>query len=171
MISVFVTGLIICLFVFGFIIYLYVVNMGPVKKGVALDELQYYVNTLYRSGYDLGIVIFTRDGGREFVQVMKHLLKPKGAEIIIDFPKAPWSEKHYSQLHKYLQKYEIKYSVQPKSEDSPLEYTTLNLDDNTKKCSEVVKALFVDVMGFDERSTTVNVKYINVSPKNEKIGV
>jgi hypothetical protein len=124
---------------------------------------------LYR-GYNESFIIIKNNISKTFLQFRKIVDKNNDVFIELVFPKAKWSEKYYNKLHETLMKNNIEYSILPKEDAKSLEFTIINCEKDLDVCMNLISIIYQYIFEIKETNLLFDIKFLNVSPNDEKIG-
>ena len=166
MISLLVSA--IALLLLGAILYHY--GKRPYRhKRVVADDLSNLFKVLLYRGYDGGLMFIEAPDRKRFLQFRKYIKSKSNVGIELGFPLAPWSGEYYEIVKESLERKGIDYSIAGTSGRVTTEFLLIDLKQDVGKGVEVARLILGEVFGLipDE---TISLYYVNVSPKEERIG-
>jgi len=156
------------LLLLGAILYHY--GKRPYRhKRAAADDLGKLFKVLLYRGYDGGLMFIEAPGRKRFLQFRKYIKSKSNVGIEFGFPLAPWSGEYYEKLKESLERREIDYSIAGAGGRVTTEFLLIDLQQDVGKGVEVARLILGEVFGLMPEET-ISLYYVNVSPREERIG-
>lgn len=152
-----------------FLIIFRILNSKPIYQNIRPASLIKYLNILYERGYDGGIIYIYDSSNKRFIQFIKNIKSKGDVHIELGFPRVKWTQKYYDILKDFLIKKNINYeNINDKS--GKVEFIVIDCKSDIGFCIFLINEIFIKIFDIKYEDLKYNIKYENVSPREEKIG-
>lgn len=139
-----------------FLIFLVIgVFLWKSAKGVPrkICQLERCLFDLLRRGFSDGYLIISHIRSKTFIQFRKYILKKGEYGIELSFPKAPWSEKYFSDLVDYCREKEIQFELIDARDSGELDFLDIDFGKDVALAFKTVQVILLDIFNHSERDT------------------
>jgi hypothetical protein len=152
------------------VVFLYHYGKRPLRhrRAVADDLSEPFQVLLYR-GYDGGLMIIEAPDRKRFLQFRKYIKSRHNVGLECGFPRAPWSVEYYDRVRECLDGRGIDYSIAPTGDRATTEFLLIDLRQDVSKGVEVARLILGEVFGL-KPDEVISLRYLNVSPREERVG-
>jgi hypothetical protein len=144
-----------------------------IHRNIPLKGLIEFLTILFHRGFNGGFMIvqvpYDSKKFKRFIQFSKYIGGKKKVGLQLDYPLAEWSKPYYEKLKSVLKRNDILFDIEKTDEEGVPEFLVIDFKKDLEKAENVASLIFQELYGFSP-DYCVELYFVNVNPKDEKIG-